>query len=218
MEVKVIDIKGQDAGKASVPEGLLDVRPRRDVLHAAVVWQQARRRRWTASTKTRAEVAGGGAKPWRQKGTGRARAGSRRSPLWRGGGTVHGPRPKDVSPKLPKKVRRLALRMAVADRAQNDALMVLRGFAPEQPKTREARDVINAVGAKRVLVVVGQPREQAGVPSAAERAFRNLDGVRVLQPEGLNVYDVLRADAVVVAEEAIDRVWQRLAPVQRGAA
>ncbi len=216
MKLKQVDIAGKDSGTVNVPDGLLDVTPRRDVLHAVVVWQQAKKRRHTAHTKTRSEVRGGGAKPWRQKGTGRARAGTRRSPLWRGGGTTFGPRTKQVSPKLPKKVRRLGLRMALADRAVDDQLKVVKGLQFEAPNTRQAKDVVKAAGGKRTLVVVGDGRQASGVPSPTERGFRNLDGVRVLQAEGINVYDILAADVVLLADNAVEKVFSRLSGAKAG--
>ena len=217
MKIPAFNTKGKKDGSVDVPADLLDVTPRGDVMHAVVTWQQAKRRQWTAHTKTRSEVRGGGRKPWRQKGTGRARAGSRRSPIWRGGGTIHGPRTKDVKARLPKKVRRLGLRMALADRAAGESLKIVKGLDFETPNTREAAALIDTIGGRKTLVVVGDGRETKGVPSATERAFRNLDKVKVLQAEGINVYDVLNAEVVLVAEGALDTVYRRLGHVEAAA-
>ena len=202
---------GKDAGHVKVPGDLLDVKPRRDVLHAVVVWQQNRRRRWTAHTKTRSEVSGGGAKPWKQKGTGRARSGSNTSPVWRGGGVALGPRKKiDLAVSLPKKVRKLGLRMALADRLQADKLRIVKGLAFDSPDSKQAAGIQSAFGGTKMLVVVGDGRTQKGVASVTERSFRNLDRVRVLQAEGLNVYDILGAEVVLIAESAVEKVFARL--------
>lgn len=210
MDLKVFKADGSDDGVVSVPDGALEVTPRRDVLHQVVVWQQNQRRAHTAHTKTRAEIRGGGRKPWRQKGTGRARAGSRRSPIWRGGGTVHGPRTKEARPRLNKKVRRLGLRMALADRATNDALKVVRGLGWEQPSAKDADRVVRELGGRRTLVVLGDGRPAAGQPSVLERSFRNLSTAKVLQVEGLNVYDLLAHDTILVDESALGALYSRL--------
>jgi large subunit ribosomal protein L4 len=211
MELHVYKIDGAKAGTTAVPEGLLDVTPRRDVLHAVVVWQQANRRAYNAHTKTRGEVRGGGRKPWKQKGTGRARQGSTTAVQWVGGGIAHGPRSRTVSHELPKAVRRLGLRMALADRAAGEALKVVRDLRFDIPRTSAARDVLDALGGRRTLVLVGDGRAVPGHASATERAFRNLPNVKVLQIEGANVQDILGADAVLVEESALPRLWSRLA-------
>lgn len=211
MELHVYKIDGKKAGKADVPAGLLDVTPRRDVLHSVVVWQQTNRRAFNAHTKTRGEVSGGGRKPWKQKGTGRARQGSNTAVQWVGGGIAHGPRSRTVSHELPKGVRRLGLRMALADRVGGDALKIVRDLKFDIPRTADARGVVEALGGRRTLVLVGDGRAVRGHASATERAFRNLPNVKVLQIEGANVLDILGADTVLVDEAALPRLWARLA-------
>lgn len=210
MKLKVFEASGKEVGEVNVPAGALDVTPRRDVMHAVVVWQLNERRRYTAHTKNRGEASGGGRKPWKQKGTGRARAGSNTSPVWVGGGVAHGPRYRQPGYEVNKKVRRLALRMALADRAGNEALKVVRAAQFDTPSTKQAASVVAALGGKKTLVVVGDGRRAKGMPSASERSYRNLERVRVLQAEGLNVYDILGADVVLVAEEAVPAVLRRL--------
>jgi len=210
MKLPVFDMTANAVGSVEVSDQPIDVTPRRDVLHAVVVWQQQKRRAFAATTKTRSEVRGGGAKPWRQKGTGRARAGTRRSPLWRGGGVAHGPRGRRRVGRLPKKVRQLGLRMAIADRIEGEALKVVRGLQQDARKTKDAKQVLAAFETSPCLVLIADGREQSGCPSACERAFRNLPNARVMQVEGANVEDVLRSKLVLVAEEAVKPLWAKL--------
>src|SRR6202790_3651085 len=162
------------------------------LLHEAVRMQMANRRRGTASTKTKGFIAGGGRKPWRQKGTGRARAGSIRSPLWRHGGTIFGPQPRDYSYKMPKKAWRHALCLALSDRAKNGKLVVVEALDLAEVKTKAAVAVLGALGVTHALILVGD--EDANF----FRAARNLAGHKVLAIRGLNVYDVLNYDEIVM--------------------
>ena len=207
---KVYDIEGNEVDQIEVPEGLLDVKPRIDILHQVVVWQMHNRRRFTANTRSWSDVRGGGRKPWRQKGTGRARHGSIRSPIWVGGATVHGPKPRISRMLLPKKVRKLALRMALKDRTDGDAVKVVRGMEVEKPSTRYALEVVRRFGDGKTLVVLGDGRPAKGVPSPLEKSFRNLEKVKALQVEGLNVRDILNSDQVLIDERAVERIWERL--------
>jgi large subunit ribosomal protein L4 len=162
------------------------------LLHEAVRMQLAKRRAGTASTKTRGLISGGGRKPWRQKGTGRARAGSTRSPLWRHGGTIFGPQPRDYSYKMPKKAWRRALSLAISDRALNGGMVVVESLELAEPRTKLAKAALEALGLKHALIIVGDGDGQFA------RAARNLAAHKVLALAGLNVYDVLNYDELLM--------------------
>ena len=174
------------------------------LLHEAVRMQMANRRRGTASTKTKGFISGGGKKPWRQKGTGRARAGSTRSPLWRHGGTIFGPQPRDYSYKMPKKAWRQALCLALSDRAKNGKLIVVESLELAEPKTKAANAFLAGLGVTHALIVVGE--EDANF----FRAARNLARHKVLAIAGLNVYDVLNYDEIVMTTRAAKAIEARL--------
>jgi len=175
------------------------------LLHDAVRMQLANRRSGTAATKTRGLIAGGGRKPWRQKGTGRARAGSTRSPLWRHGGTIFGPQPRDYSYQIPKKAWRRALCLALSERAREGKLLVVQSLALAEPKTRLAKAALQRLGVRHALVVLGEGDEQF------LRAARNLAQHKVLRAVGLNVYDVLNYDELVMTEATARAIEKRLA-------
>ncbi len=174
------------------------------LLHEAVRMQLARRRAGTAATKTRGLISGGGIKPWRQKGTGRARAGSTRSPLWRHGGTIFGPQPRDYSYKMPKKAWTKALCLAVSTRAREGKLMVVEGLELPELKTKAAKTALERLGLKHALVVLGEGEE------GFVRAARNLAAHKVLPVGGLNVYDVLNFDELVMTAKAARSLEARL--------
>lgn len=199
-QAKVIDAAGKVTGRRDLPDELFGGEVNPAVMHQAVVAQLAAARSGTASTKTRSEVRGGGRKPWRQKGTGRARHGSIRSPIWVGGGTVFGPKPRDHTKRLPKKMRRAALRGALASKAAEEALWVLEGFG--ETRTKAAAACLRAAGiAGRVLLVL-DPGDEAS--AAVDRAFRNLNGLAETLQSSLSAYDVLVADHVVFTRGALD--------------
>jgi len=200
----VYDENSQKVGEIEVSEAVFAAELKPHLLHEVVTWQLACRRAGTANTKTRSEVRGGGRKPWRQKGTGRARAGTRRSPLWRGGGTVFGPKPRDWSYKVPKKVRKAALKVALSDKLSQESLTVLRGFGLEQIKTRDFKAVLDRFGVESALVVTDAPDE------VLEKSARNLPRVKVLRAEGLNVYDILRYDRLMLLEPAVGKIEEAL--------
>lgn len=175
------------------------------LFYEVVKMQLANRRRGTAATKRRALVSGGGKKPWKQKGTGRARAGTTRSPLWAGGGITHGPRPRDYSYLVPKKVRRKALRAAVSLRAKEGRLLVVEGFELEKPATKVLARSLASLGATSALIVTGR------TDPVLSLSARNLPNVRVLTVEGLNVRDVLRYEHLVLTRPAVEAVQARLA-------
>ena len=196
---------GGDAGEAEFNLKVAREETASHVVHRALTRQLANARQGTASAKTRAEVRGGGRKPWRQKGTGRARAGSIRSPLWRGGGVIFGPKPRDYSTKINKKERRLAL--ATAFQSRSEELVVVEDFADqlEKPKTKDLLAALNRWGIEsdnKVLLVLGERNDKIYLSS------RNVPNLKVLIADQLNVYDVLHADQVVATKSAISRVQE----------
>jgi large subunit ribosomal protein L4 len=208
---------GADAGTIELPDDIFGIEPNVAVMHQVVTAQLAAKRAGTHSTKTRAEVRGGGAKPWRQKGTGRARQGSIRAPQWRGGGVAHGPKPRDYSQRTPKKMVRLALRSALSDRAAESKIIVVDDWAIDAPKTKDAVRLLEAIGLRtkgereaRVLVVLFRTDE------AAWKSMRNLgERVQIVLPEELNTYDVLVNDWLVFSESSLETVVARLAASTR---
>ncbi len=186
------DAQGADQGTVELDGSIFGIEPNVSVMHQVVTAQLAAKRAGTQSTKTRAEVRGGGAKPWRQKGTGRARQGSIRSPQWRGGGVALGPKPRDYSQRTPKKMKRLALRSALSDRAADDRVIVVDGWGFDGPRTKDAKAALAALGIEgRALVVLED------MAAADWLSFRNLPDVHVITPGELNTYDVLVSDYVV---------------------
>jgi large subunit ribosomal protein L4 len=199
--VDVVDQQGKKVGEHELDPAVFDVQVNVPVMHQVVVAGLAATRRGTHSTKTRAEARGGGSKPWRQKGTGRSRHGSNRSPLWTGGGVAHGPIPRDHSIRVPKKMKRLALRSALTDGLREERIRVLDALAFEAPKTAEAVAVLQSLGAAgRVLLVLASPDE------TIERSFRNLPHVKIDYPGNLSTYDVLFADWIVFVKDALEAV------------
>ena len=189
---------GGDAGSLDLDDAIFGIEPNTAVMHQVVTAQLAAARAGTQSTKTRAEVRGGGAKPWRQKGTGRARQGSIRSPQWRGGGVALGPKPRSYAQRTPKKMKRLALRSALSDRAAQDRVLVIDEWAFETPRTKDAIASLGSLGVDgRVLLVLAD-----GDVNAA-KSFRNLQHVHVLHAAELNTYDVLVSDWVVFSRETV---------------
>jgi large subunit ribosomal protein L4 len=177
---------------------------RRHLLYEAVKMQRANRRAGTASTRTRGFTRGGGSKPWRQKGTGRARAGSSRSPIWVGGAKVFGPQPRDYWYRMPRSARKAALRSVLALKAREGQLIVLEDIAVEPAKTKTVVAIVAGLGVAKGLIVTGSRNE------ALERAARNLPNVKVLRAEGANVYDILRHQHLIVTREAIEVLEGRL--------
>jgi large subunit ribosomal protein L4 len=212
MKVDVTAVAGGKGGSVELPDDVFGITPNGAVMHQVVNAQLAHRRAGTHSTKTRAEVAGGGAKPWRQKGTGRARHGSIRSPQWRGGGIAHGPRPRDYTQRTPKKMVRLALLSALSDRAAGDRVKVIDAWGFDEPKTKSAVGVLETLGlrpsdarAPRVLLVLDRSEH------AVWKSFRNLgDRVAIVLPEELNPYDVLLSDWLVFSKATLEATTARL--------
>ncbi len=186
-------------------EEIFGAKVRPHLLHQTVVMQLNNLRAGTASTKTKGFVRGGGKKPWRQKGTGRARAGSIRSPLWVGGGTIFGPQPRDYSYRLPKKARKQALLSALSAKNRDGKIIVLDKWELAEPKTKLMRKILDDLKVTSVLIVLAQSDERV------ERSARNLPAVKVLRVEGLNVYDLLRHEHLILTEGSLRLIEERLA-------
>ncbi|MEM8926307.1 MAG: 50S ribosomal protein L4 [Actinomycetota bacterium] len=202
-------IAGKKAGSVDLDETYFGIEPNVPVMHQVVTAQLAARRAGTHSTKTRAEVRGGGAKPWKQKGTGRARAGSSRSPIWIGGGIAHGPKPRDYSQRTNKKMIKLALRSALSDRASEDKVVVVERWGFDTPSTKAAAAALAAIGVEgKALVVLSRDDD------TARKSFRNLPEVHVLAADQLNAYDVLVSDYVVFTKDSLPGVPDTLPPVE----
>jgi len=192
---------GTSAGDIKLDAEIFGIEPNLDVLHQVVTAQLAAARAGTASTKTRGEVRGGGRKPWRQKGTGRARHGSSRSPIWTGGGVAHGPKPRDYTQRTPKKMKRLALRSALSARASEEAIRVVEDIDWTTPKTSQAVALLSAMDLSgKTILVISQ------LDGVAGRSFRNLFDVRIIEPGHLTPYDVLWSDNVVFTSHTVGAV------------
>jgi large subunit ribosomal protein L4 len=191
-------------GEVTLPEKIFYGPVRAHLLYEVVKMQQANRRAGTHATKTRGAVSGGGVKPWRQKGTGRARAGSIRSPIWVGGATIFGPQPRDYSYRMPASARKAALCAALAAKVREGKLIVVDTLTLEQPKTKLLAKVLSDLEAPNALILI------AGKDEALERAARNLVHAKVLRVEGANVYDLLRYDRLVVLRDALEALEKRL--------
>ena len=206
---------GGAGANVELPDEIFGIEPNVPVMHQVVTAQLAAKRSGTHSTKTRAEVRGGGAKPWRQKGTGRARQGSIRAPQWRGGGVAHGPHPRDYSQRTPKKMIRLALRSALSDRASEAKVIVVDNWGITEPSTKAGVKVLESLGlrekgrrAPRVLLVLFRTEE------VVWKSLRNLgERVQVLLPEELNTYDVLLNDWIVFSQASLESTIARLSGV-----
>jgi large subunit ribosomal protein L4 len=202
----IYNIDNKKIGELELDDALFGLQVKPHILHDVVKMQMANRRAGTACTKTRAEVQGGGRKPYRQKGTGRARAGSRTSPLWRGGGVVFGPKPRNYRYSLPKKVRRLGLCMALSARFSEDRLLILDDFPMEAIKTKHFQKVMDTLQIENGLFVTPDPNE------TLEKSSRNIPGIKVVPMAGLNVYDILLHHRLVLLKPCIDKLQERLHP------
>jgi large subunit ribosomal protein L4 len=205
-KVDIIDIHRQKVSEMEVDDRLLNGLEKPHLVYDVVRMQLAGRRSGTASTKERSFISGGKRKPWRQKGTGRARAGSTRSPLWRGGGTIFGPHPRDYSFRPPKKVRQAALRSVLSSKYHENKLLVLNEFELREPKTKSFVAVLKALGLSNVLLVIDGP------DAILEKSALNVPGVQVSRCEGLNVHDLLRHEHVVFLRSSLERMERNLRP------
>ncbi|MGE4535932.1 MAG: 50S ribosomal protein L4 [Desulfovibrio sp.] len=202
--VKLYDQGRQEIGDVELAPEVFEVEVQPELLHLVVRAQLAAKRAGTHSVKTRSTVSGGGKKPWRQKGTGRARAGSTRSPIWRGGAIVHGPQPRDYSFKVNRKVRLLALRMALSAKLGDDSLVLVDALSVPEVKTKHMAKVTTDFGLKKALIVL--PASDNNL----ELSARNLPGIKVVREDMLNVYDVLRYEHLVMVKDAALKVQERL--------
>ena len=203
----VMNPQNEKVDEIVLSEAVFGTPVRGHLLHEAVRWQRAKQRRGTASTKGRAEVSGGGRKPWRQKGTGRARAGSNRSPLWRHGGIIHGPKPRDWSFGFPKTLRREALRTALSSKVAAQQIQILEDLTMDRPSTKTFQGILKALGLTGKVLVVTSQREEA-----VEKSARNLPGIKILPAQGVNVFDVVNADTILFTREALVKVEEALMP------
>src|SRR5690554_2597965 len=197
---------GSQVGDVELNDSVFGIEPNEHVLHDAVVMQQASRRQGTHAVKNRSAVAGGGRKPWRQKGTGRARQGSIRSPQWVGGGVVLGPTPRSYGYKSPKKVRLLALQSALSSKVNENSLGVLEGLAFDAPKTKEVVKVLDALNVSEKVLIVTADKDDVIAKSA-----NNLPNAKVLTVSGLNVLDLLTHDKLIITKDAADKAGEVLA-------
>jgi len=202
--VDLYNIDRQIVGQLELNDSVFSVVANPHLLHQVVLYQLAKRRSGTAKVKGRSEISGGGSKPWRQKGTGRARAGTSRSPLWRGGGIIHGPQPRSYEMRLPKKARRLALKMALSQKLLDQELTVLDQLQLERIKTKDFAAILRRFELQKTLVVIAQQDENI------QKSARNLPQVKVLRFEGLNVYDLLNYHNVLLSQETVGRIEEAL--------
>ena len=196
----------EKVGKIDLQDSIFGVDVDSHLLHDVVRMQLAKRRRGTACTKTRAEVRGSSAKPYRQKGTGRARAGNRRSPVWRGGGTVFGPKPRDYSFKLTKKIKKQGLRMALSARNSEDNILVIDEFQLDEIKTGKFVHVMDKLEIDNGLIVVPEHDDKL------ERSSRNVPGYKVVPVAGINVYDILLHKKLIIVQPGLNKIEERLQP------
>jgi large subunit ribosomal protein L4 len=203
--VDMYNTQREVVGQLELKDDIFAVEVKPHVLHEVVLYQLAKRRAGTAKVKGRSEVSGGGKKPWRQKGTGRARAGTTRSPLWRGGGIVHGPQPRSYLMRIPKKVRRSALKMALTQKLLDQQMTVLDHLQLERIKTKDFVGILNRFELRKTLVVLGQ------ADAFVERSARNIPDVKVLRCEGLNVYDLLNYHSVLLTQASVGKIEESLA-------
>jgi large subunit ribosomal protein L4 len=193
----VYDIDKKKVSQIELNDAVFDAEANPDVMYEVVRMQMASKRRGTASTKERGDIRGGGKKPWRQKGTGRARAGTTRSPLWRGGGTVFGPSPRGYAYKVPKKVKKMALVSALSMKFNEQRIIILKEFPLEEIKTRKFKEVMDRFGFKKALFVLDKSNP------VLEKSSRNLSDIKMIKSEGINVYDLLDHEYIVLLEPTV---------------
>ncbi|MUG68233.1 50S ribosomal protein L4 [Paenibacillus campinasensis] len=205
-KVALYNVSGSQVGEVELNEAIFGIEPNVHVMHSAVLLQRASLRRGTHKVKGRSEVRGGGRKPWKQKGTGRARQGSIRAPQWKGGGTVFGPTPRSYSFKLPKKVRRLAIKSALSSKVNDNAIIVLDQLTLNAPKTKEFASILSNLKVGRKALIVAPSYDDNVALSA-----RNIPGVKFVAADGINVLDVLSYDQLIITKEAVQKVEEVLA-------
>lgn len=206
MKLDVINLARQKIAEVEVADYLLQEKAKPHLIYEAVRNFLAGQRKGTAATKERSYVSGGGKKPWRQKGTGRARAGSTRSPLWRGGGTIFGPHPRDYAYRLPQKVKQAALRSVIAYKFREDKLLVIDNWQLEEAKTKKVVNILNGLGVKNALIVT------AGKDEKLQKSANNIPGVQVSELSGLNVHNILRHEHLIFSPASLQELARRLHP------
>ncbi len=204
MQVALFDVTGKEVGQHELDESIFAIEPNVPVMHQAHLRQLANARQGTHKTKKRGEVRGGGRKPWRQKGTGRARHGSIRSPIWRGGGTVFGPTPRSYAKKMPRKMRQLAVRSALSAKAIENEVVVIKDLTSVEPKTSAMKALLDQlpVNERRTLIVVGPEGEW----DAVYRSARNLPNVKIIRAGYVNIHDVLTHERLLLTTEAVESI------------
>jgi large subunit ribosomal protein L4 len=206
LSVSSYDGQGAPSGEVELPESIFGQTPHMAVMHQAYLRQLANARQGTADTKTRAEVSGGGAKPYRQKGTGRARHGSNREPSMVGGGTVFGPQPRSYAQRMPRKMRRLALRSALSVKAEEGKVSVLEGFGLEEPKTRTMVELLRTMGVEETVLLVLPASNQV-----VSRSVDNLPWAKVVLAHNLNLYDIFTHEQLIIAKDALELLEETFA-------
>ena len=203
--VKIVNTKNESVGEIELRDDLFNREVKEYILHDVVRMQRAARRAGNACTKTRVDVRGGGAKPWRQKGTGRARSGTRTSPIWRGGGVAFGPKPRDYSFKLNRKVKKQAIAMVMSARQQEGNLLIVDQFSMDAIKTKDFVGIMKVLDVENALIVADAGNEELN------KSSRNANGYKVLPAEGVNVYDILLHKKLILVQPVIDSLEKRLA-------
>ncbi|MEW9095679.1 MAG: 50S ribosomal protein L4 [Clostridiaceae bacterium] len=198
--VGLFNKEGKKVGDIQLADSVFGVEVNQYALHQVVVAQLANKRQGTQSSKTRAEVSGGGIKPWRQKGTGRARQGSTRSPQWIHGGVVFAPKPRDYRVSVPKSMRRVAMKSALTSKVQENQMIVLENLELEAPKTKEIVKMLGALNANKTLIVTAESNENV------YKSARNIEGVEVLPVNNLNVYDILKYENFIITKDAVSKI------------
>jgi large subunit ribosomal protein L4 len=204
-ELAIYNTKGQSVGKVELDKKVFDGEVNEAILHQVIRMYEANQRQGTADTKTRSEVRGGGKKPWKQKGTGRARAGTSRSPLWKGGGKIFGPHPRDYSYSVPKSVKRLALISSLNAKVKDNDVIVLDDLKLEKPKTKEFAAMLGKIKAEQKPLVVLENKDQAVI-----RASRNIAALLLRDYKALNAYEVLKQKKVVITQKALEALTKQL--------
>ncbi len=202
--LEVYNTQREKISQVEVDDAVFDAEVKEHLFCDVIRVQRAVKRKGSASTKTRSEVRGGGKKPWRQKGTGNARAGTSRSPIWKGGGVIFGPKPRDYSLKVPKKVKRKALCSALTLKRKQESLFVLDKIELEEVKTKAAANILKTMGAADSVLIIDSGNMNL------QMSTRNIPGVKVLSPEGLNLYDLLYYDELYITEPCLEKIHRRL--------
>ena len=199
-KVDVYDIKGKKVSDIELADSVFGIEPNENIVHSVLVNYLANQRQGTQSTKTRAEVRGGGKKPWRQKGTGRARQGSIRAPQWIKGGIVFAPKPRDYRVSVPKSMRRVAMKSALSSKVQENQMVVLETLSFEAPKTKNMVEVLKAFDAKKTLIVTGESNE------VLYKSARNIADVQIMPVNNINVYDLLKFEKLIITKDAVSKI------------